>query len=85
MNNQARVCKLKCKYNVQNICSIYGDCIAKDLIEEKWYKLFNHLNDWALAIAPDERTDPKEKERKQIVYDTLQTILNIMINEEDKE
>lgn len=51
----------------------------------KWDKLFNHLNDWALAIAADERTDPKEKERRQIVYDTLQTILNIMINEENKE
>ena len=50
----------------------------------KWDKLFNHLNDWALAVAPDERTDPEEKERRQIVYDTLQTVLNIMINEEDK-
>lgn len=51
----------------------------------KWDKLFNHLNDWAFAVAPDEMTNPEEKERRQIVYDTLQTILNIMINEENKE
>lgn len=31
MNNQARICELKCKYNVQGICHAYGECIAKDL------------------------------------------------------
>ena len=83
MNNQARICELKCKYNIQGICHAYGECIAKDILMSKWDKLFNHLNDWALAVAPDERTDPEEKERRQIIYDTLQTVLNIMINEEE--
>ena len=39
MNNQARFCKLKCKYNIQGICHAYGECIAKDLFIEELEKI----------------------------------------------
>ena len=65
MNNQARSCKLKCKYNVQGICHAYGECIAKDLfIEEleiikgkitmksrpQWERLVVNLTDCEIII-----------------------------------
>lgn len=52
---------------------------------DKWERLFNHLNDWALAIAPDERTEPKEKDYRKLVYDTLQTVMDIMIRWDEEE
>lgn len=39
MNNQARICNLKCEYNIQNICHVYGECIAKDLFVEELEKI----------------------------------------------
>ena len=45
MNNQARSCKLKCKYNVQGICNIYGECIAKDLFIEELEKIKAEINE----------------------------------------
>ena len=39
MNNQARTCNLKCKYNIQGICHAYGKCIAKDLFIEELEKI----------------------------------------------
>lgn len=45
MNNQARSCKLKCKYNVQDICSIYGECVAKDLFISELEKIRQEMHD----------------------------------------
>lgn len=49
MNNQARICNLKCKYNVQGVCSIYGDCMAKDLFISELEK----INKEILSECPD--------------------------------
>ncbi len=39
MKNQARACELKCKYNIQGICHVYGECIAKDLFISELEKI----------------------------------------------
>lgn len=39
MNNQARVCELKCIYNIQGICYAYGECIAKELFISELEKI----------------------------------------------
>ena len=45
MNNQARNCKLICKYNVQGICSTYGECISKELFIEKLEQIKAEITD----------------------------------------
>lgn len=45
MNNQARGCELKCKYNVQGICHAYGECIAKDLFIAELEKIRKEIMD----------------------------------------
>ena len=52
MNNQARICKLKCKYNVQNICSIYGDCMTKDLFISELEKIKAEIGAKVFEIQP---------------------------------
>lgn len=39
MNNQARICNLKCKHNIQGVCYTYGECIAKDLFVAELEKI----------------------------------------------
>ncbi len=43
MNNQARICNLKCKHNIQGVCYAYGQCIAKDLFVAKLEKIKTEL------------------------------------------
>ena len=60
MNNQARTCELKCKYNVQGICHIYGECIAKDLFiseleNEAYQKVGIYLRDKLHSLRKENR------------------------------
>lgn len=50
MNNQARFCKLKCKYNVQGICHAYGECIAKDLFIAELEKIKTRIDEEVVYV-----------------------------------
>lgn len=44
MNNQARICNLKCKHNIQGVCYAYGECIAKDLFVAELEKIKTEID-----------------------------------------
>lgn len=53
---------------------------------DKWEKLFNWLNDFAFAIAPDETvTDIDERRDRTAQYDALQEVLEMMLELEKRE
>ena len=68
MNNQARICNLKCKYNIQNICHVYGNCIAQPIghckdcdkwkqgktgNDEDWYSNEGFCSNWRAITGED--------------------------------
>lgn len=61
----------------------YSDAERK--YKEKWYKLYNYLNDYRLAVAPDESTPDYEKKYKQVVTDTIDSIMKTMEVLEDSD
>lgn len=52
---------------------------------DKWDKLYNYLNDLALAIAPDERMDEEKKKEAKIKYNTLQAVLGLMADWDEED
>lgn len=54
------------------------------MMMDKWDKLYNYLNDFRLAIAPDETTPYDERNDRQIIADVLDDVMEEM-NKLDKQ
>ncbi len=54
------------------------------MMMDKWDKLYNYLNDFRLAIAPDETTPYDERNDRQIIVDVLDDVMEEM-NKLDKQ
>ena len=51
---------------------------------QNWDKLFMYLNDYRLGIAPDESTPEEEVHDREIIRDTIDGIMEEMLNWEGK-
>ena len=56
----------------------------KNKYKELWDKLFDYLNDYALAMSPADLEEGCEKCKRGLIYDELQEILKLMLDMEDK-
>lgn len=79
MNNQARNCKLECKYNIQGICHTYGECIAKDLFIVELETIKTEINKQSLGEWYVGKLDGKSENVTTI--ESINKIINKHISE----
>lgn len=63
----------------------YWKKIAESDYATLWYRLYNYINDMSFGIAPDERHKGTERMIRQVKYETLTAILDVMIEFEQEE